>query len=180
MERRMSRDVVGVRILRREDSIAERIVVSTPVRKLLAFCEPMSWANVLSKLAVFTPMSSLSTPSHNRTAASLATFLFRRCSSIALIGLTKSSLVKTLPPTTFRKSPLIAPRLEPTRPLFDEEDCAFFSFAPSSIECTSLSRSLSTNCPFVVLVPNDCESIESTPEMYSLFAAPFSWGDWAE
>ena len=30
MERRMSRDVVGVRILRREDSIAERIVVSTP------------------------------------------------------------------------------------------------------------------------------------------------------
>ena len=31
MERRMSREVVGVRILRREDSIAARIVVSTPV-----------------------------------------------------------------------------------------------------------------------------------------------------
>ena len=32
MERRMSSDVVGVRILRREDSIAVRIVVSTPVK----------------------------------------------------------------------------------------------------------------------------------------------------
>lgn len=31
MERRMSRDVVGVRIFRRDDSIAVRIVVSTPV-----------------------------------------------------------------------------------------------------------------------------------------------------
>lgn len=30
MERRMSREVVGVRILRREDSIDARIVVSTP------------------------------------------------------------------------------------------------------------------------------------------------------
>ncbi len=30
MERRMSREVVGVRILRREDSIDVRIVVSTP------------------------------------------------------------------------------------------------------------------------------------------------------
>ena len=31
MERRMSSEVVGVRILRREDSMAARIVVSTPV-----------------------------------------------------------------------------------------------------------------------------------------------------
>lgn len=30
MERKISREVVGVRIFRREDSIAERIVVSTP------------------------------------------------------------------------------------------------------------------------------------------------------
>lgn len=30
MERRMSREVVGVRIFRRDDSIAVRIVVSTP------------------------------------------------------------------------------------------------------------------------------------------------------
>ena len=30
MERRISREVVGVRILRREDSIAVRIAVSTP------------------------------------------------------------------------------------------------------------------------------------------------------
>lgn len=35
IERRMSRDVVGVRIFRREDSIALRIVASTPVGNAL-------------------------------------------------------------------------------------------------------------------------------------------------
>lgn len=39
MERRMSREVVGVRIFRRDDSIAARMVVSTPAIISLAYTE---------------------------------------------------------------------------------------------------------------------------------------------
>ena len=136
--------------------------------------------DVLSKLPVLTPISSLSTPSHNRTAASLATFFFNRCSSIALIGLAKSSLVRTLPPMTFRKRPLMTPRLDPTTPPDDEADCDFFSFAPSNIECTSVSRSFKTYCPFPVLVPADCMSIPSIPALISVACVPSSSGDCME
>lgn len=55
------------------------------------------------KLGVFMPTRSRSTDSHRRTAASRATFLRRRCSSIALRDLSRSSFVSVLPPTTFLK-----------------------------------------------------------------------------
>ena len=145
MERRMSSEVVGVRILRREDSIEVRIV---------------DW--MLSKEPVFTPMSSRSTPSQRRTAASRATFFFRRCSSMAFMGLSRSAFVRSLPPMILRNMPLKAPRLEFTRP--PESDCVvsgLLESALANIEWTSSSKSFRTKSPFLVLVPCAPVSIES-------------------
>ena len=125
------------------------------------FCIWRKEVILLSKLPVLTPISSLSTPSHSRTAASLATFLFKRCSSIPFIGFSKSPFVRIFPPITFLKSPLIAPKLDPMTPPAWAADCDFFSFAPSSIECTSESRSLSKYCPLMSLMPDALTSIES-------------------
>lgn len=44
MERKISSEVVGVRIFRSEDSIAERIVVSTPATRFVR-----SWKGTLSR-----------------------------------------------------------------------------------------------------------------------------------
>lgn len=106
--------------------------------------------NTLSKFPVFIPINSFSTPSHSRTAASRATFFLSRCSSIPFIALSKSSLVKTLPPTTFLKSPPMALRPVPTSPVGASLFVVFLVSADARMECTSSPRSLSTNLPLEV------------------------------
>jgi hypothetical protein len=112
--------------------------------------------DVLVKFGVFIPTRSRSTLSHNRTTASRATFLRRRCSSMPLMGLTRSSFVSVLPPTTLRKSPPIAPRLDPTSPpdAADNASLSFFAFCADIMASISSSRSFRTNSPLLVLRPH--------------------------
>lgn len=119
---------------------------------------------VLSKLPVFLPISSRSTPSQRRTAASRATFFLRRRSSIPFIGFSRSCLVRTLPPMTLRNSPLMAPRLEPTTPVgLEVSVCCSFCLALWRIEWTSSSRSFRMYWPLLVLRPEAAISTGSTP-----------------
>jgi hypothetical protein len=108
--------------------------------------------NALSKLPVFTPTSSFSTPSHSRTAASRATFFLRRCSSMPFIAFSRSCFVRTLPPTTFLNKPLIALKPDPTSPLGDSVLASAFFLASASarMEWTSSPSSFNTNFPFVL------------------------------
>jgi hypothetical protein len=112
------------------------------------------------KLSVFIPTRSRSTLLHNRRAASRATFLRMRWSSIPFKALDSSSFVNVLPPTTFRNSPPMAPKLEPTIPVGLLS--AFLSLAASRIAFISSPMSLSMNLPSVVLVPQDAWSISCT------------------
>lgn len=65
--------------------------------------------------------------------------------------------MSVFPPTTFRNSPPIAPKLDPTRPPPDAADggASFFAFCSAIIWSISISRSLSTNWPLPVLLPHD-------------------------
>jgi hypothetical protein len=112
--------------------------------------------DVLVKLGVFMPMRSRSTLSHNRTTASRATFFFSRWSSMPLMGLTRSSFVSVFPPTTFRNSPPIAPKLDPTSPPDAAVDASlsFLAFCADMMASISSSRSLRTNSPLLVLRPH--------------------------
>lgn len=154
ISRRRSREEVGVSILVSDDSIADWILALMPVcgevssvTQDIGTCE-----NLLSKLPVFAPINSFSTPSHKRTAASRATFFFKRWSSMPFMALSRSSLVSVLPPTTFRKRPLMALTPVPSSPLLavDCEAAALSASADARMSCTSSPRSLSTNLPLVV------------------------------
>jgi hypothetical protein len=112
------------------------------------------------KLSVFIPTRSRSTLLHSRRAASRATFFRMRWSSIPFRAFDSSSFVNVLPPTTFRNSPPIAPKLEPTIPVGLLS--AFLSLAASRMAFISSPMSLSMNFPSVVLVPQDAWSISCT------------------
>jgi hypothetical protein len=112
------------------------------------------------KLSVFIPTRSRSTLLHSRSAASRATFLRMRWSSIPLRAFDSSSLVNVLPPTTLRNSPLMAPKLEPTIPVGLLS--AFFSLAASRMAFISSPMSFSMNFPSAVLVPQVVWSISCT------------------
>ena len=91
-----------------------------------------------------------------------------KCSSMPFIALSKSSFVKTLPPTTFLNRPPMALRPDPTRPPDDSVLAAaaaaaafFFASAFARMEWTSSPRSLSTNLP-LVLDPHVDASTSST------------------
>ena len=84
------------------------------------------------------------------------------------IALSRSSLVRTLPPTTFRSMPLMALSPVPTSP--PEADFCLAAAASSRsladmrISSTSLSRSFSTNWPLDVFEPQLAESTCSTAD----------------
>ncbi len=78
------------------------------------------------------------------------------------IALSRSSFVSVLPPIMLRNNPPIVPKLEPTMPVDDELVFAFLASAVDSIECTSSSRSFSTNSPLPVLFPHDSWLTAST------------------
>lgn len=103
MERRRSSEEpeVGVRILERARSMLSRMVASTVVKE-----------------GVVVPTRSRETELQRWAAASRATFLRTRWSSMALRGLDRPSCVSVLPPMTLRKSELTELRPVVTRPLF--------------------------------------------------------------
>lgn len=143
MERSRSRlePDVGVRILLRAASIEVRIVASMVVKE-----------------GVFVPTRSRETAAQRCVAASRATFLRIRWSSMPLRGLSRSEAVRVLPPTTLWKRLLIVVTPVLTRlveGVVEEFEVVLDLAALLRIESISSSRSLRMKSPCLVLRPQE-------------------------